>query len=561
MAFSRHITRNFNANKTHRIRYDDDDFLCQIFRYDKTYEKHYTPTNGTITTNNVINGEKKTISGMSCYRSKNDKQMTIKIQYDAKETSNNYRLELLFINSHKQTPTSNPNGSLKASATIKINGETVKNSMAMIGTDVNFSRNYQYCTLKKGENTIEYVLSSNTYFVGLAIKKYDVWEAKRHNTKNDKLTMIKATVEHTKEFNINTMTCEFMYYHELDELLEPTNANANRSGLIFDYRDEINLYVKDTNRNNQQVFGGYISTCEVDDDLTKVTMECADRLIDLDRRYCLSEVTINNYQGDENADYSQYADLKRNYNNYSDPLKFLLNNSEIYLNSNLKIGDSLVDRTSRKLATYRKGGYTKLTKSNMVANVFDGSITVRNGANTLKKQSLVIYDDSVNNDTVLLNTYPNLFFHYGLGTEKWEEKVEETKTVTVQGSTQAKSTWVKRANSITSATGNSAIKPIWQWCYSKLKYVYKKDFYQSAEKTFSSKKGNCCCQTEVLLNLLNAKGVTDLHYCHSHNSKGGHVFAKVNGKYLDPTTRNGYGNYIKTYGSPIKVTDFPNKPF
>ena len=197
----------------------------------------------------------------------------------------------------------------------------------------------------------------------------------------------------------------------------------------------------------------------------------------------------------------------------------------------------------------------------MNVQVNTASITLRNGADTLKPQSVVVYDDSVNNDTVLLNTYPNLYFNYGLGVEKWEEKVEETNTVTVQGSTQAKSTWVKRANEITSATGNSAIKPIWQYCYSKIKYVYRKDFYQSAEKTWSSKKGNCCCQTEVLLNLLNAKGVTDLHYCHSHNSKGGHVFAKVNGKYLDPTTRNGYGNYIKTYGSPSKITDFPNKPF
>lgn len=559
MAFSRHIKRNFNANKTHRIRYAEDDFLCQIFRYDKTFEKHYTPSN--VPLSNVVNGEKKSWYGMGAYCSKNEKQMTITIKYNAKETSKNYRLELLFGNTHKQTPTGKVQASLKASATIRINGETVKNSMSMIGTDVNFSRNYQYCTLKQGENTIEYVLSSNTIFIGLAIKKYDIWEAKRHNTRDDKLTMIKASVEHTQDFSINTMTCEFMYYHELDELLEPTNANANRSGLIFDYRDEINLYVKDTNGNTQQVFGGYISTVEVDDDLTKVTMECADRLIDLDRRYCLSEITINNYQADENEDYSNYADLKKNYNNYSDPLKFLLNNSEIYLNSNLKIGDSLVDRTSRKLANYRKGGYTKLTKSNMLANVFDGSITVRNGADTLKKQSLVIYDDKVNNDTVLLNTYPNLYFHYGLGTEKWEEKVEETKTVTVQGSTQASSTWINRANKITSATGNSAIKPIWQWCYSKLKYIYKEDFYQSAEKTFSTKKGNCCCQTEVLLNLLNAKNVSDLHYCHSHNSKGGHVYAKVNGMYLDPVTNNGYGNYIRRYGSPIKITDFPNKPF
>ena len=386
MSFSRHIKRNFNANKSNRIRYDDDDFTCQIFRYDKTFEKHYTPNNNTI--EEITNGEKKTFCGMSCYRSLNDKQMTIKLKYKAKETSSNYRLELLFANTHKETATSQAKGSLKASATIKVNGETLKNSMAMVGTDVNFSRNYQYCTLQQGENTIEYVLSSNTLFIGLAVKKYEIWEAKRHNTRNDKLTMIKASVEHTKDFNINTMTCEFMYYHELDELLEPTNPNSNRSGLIFDYRDEINLYVKDTNGNDSLCFGGYISTVEVDDNLEKVTMECADRLIDLDRRYCLSEVTINNYQTGENEDYSSFVDLKKNYNNYSDPLKFLLNNNEIYLNSNLKIGDSLVDRVSKNLATYRTGGYTKLTKSNMPFTVNSNSITVRNGADTLKPQSL-----------------------------------------------------------------------------------------------------------------------------------------------------------------------------
>ena len=162
MAFSRHIVRNFNANKTNRIRYDDDDFTCQIFRYDKTFEKHYTPSNNTI--EKVTNGEKKTFCGMSCYRSLNDKQMTVRLKYNAKETSANYRLELLFANTHKETPTSQTKSTLKASATIKVNGETLKNSMAMIGTDVNFSRNYQYCTLKEGENTIEYVLSSNALF-------------------------------------------------------------------------------------------------------------------------------------------------------------------------------------------------------------------------------------------------------------------------------------------------------------------------------------------------------------------------------------------------------------
>ena len=130
MAFSRHITRNFNANKTHRIRYDEDDFTCQIFRYDKTYEKHYTPHNNTIT--EVANGENGVWNGMYCYRSTNEKQMTIRLKYEAKETSTNYRLELLFANTHRQTKTSQIKDTLQANATIRINGETVNSNMMMV---------------------------------------------------------------------------------------------------------------------------------------------------------------------------------------------------------------------------------------------------------------------------------------------------------------------------------------------------------------------------------------------------------------------------------------------
>ena len=82
MSFSRHIKRNFNANKTNRIRYDNDDFTCQIFRFDKTYEKQYTPNNNNIS--DIVNGERKSFCGMSWYRFKDDKQMTIRLTYNAK---------------------------------------------------------------------------------------------------------------------------------------------------------------------------------------------------------------------------------------------------------------------------------------------------------------------------------------------------------------------------------------------------------------------------------------------------------------------------------------------
>ena len=561
MSFNRHITRNFNANKTNRIRYDDDDFTCEILKFDKTYERQYTTDSSILT---LENGEKDNFKGYSCFRSKDENDMVITFKYNAKESSDNYRLELLFANIRRKTKDSPIDNNLMCNAKIKVNGEEVKNSMQWLGTDVNFSRNYQYCSLKKGANYIEYSLSSNTIWLGLCIKKFDVWSAHRHNRKNDKLTMIKATVEHTEEFQINTMTAEFMYHHQLDELLDPTDMNANRSGLVFDFRDEITLSVKDTDGNDSIVFGGYISTAEVDDDLTKMTLECADRLIDLDRRYCLSEINMKGYSADDNMEYKGSADYLRNYNNYSDSLKFLMNSCEIFPKTNIVIGNPLVKRNTQKLATYRKGAYTKITPQNMKISVNDGSITLRNGADTLKGQSCVIYDSDTANQSVLLNEYPNLYFHYGLGVEKWEEKIVDTTTVTINGSTKASQTWIDRANKVTSAIGNDAIKPIWVYV-SHFSQDGRSNFFQSSSKTWSSKNGNCCCKTECMLDLLNAKGVTNLQYVHCKRSDGrGHIFAKVNGFYVDPSTSiesRGWHNYIKGYGSIVNVTDYPNKPF
>ena len=562
MSFNRHITRNFNANKTNRIRYDDDDFRCEIFSFDKTFEKQYTPTNGTV---KITNGDKKYFHGMTCYRSKNDKDLVIEFVYNAKEKSSNYRIELLYANTHRKTATSPIDWHMSPRASIIINDEPVKNSMVFQGTDVQFSRNYQYCTFDKGKNKIKYSLSSNTLWLGFVVKKYNKYETYRNNKKNDKLTLIKATVEHTKELQVNTMSCEFMYHHEFDEKLEPTNTNANRSGFIFDYRDEINLYVKDTNGNENQVFGGYISTVEVDDNLTKLKMECADRLIDLDRRYCLSEVVTNSYTQNNNDDYNGYYDYHKNYDNYSDPIKFLMNNNEIFLRTNLRIGQPLVEKKGRRLAQYKKGGYTKFTTKNMSANVYDGSVTLRNGADTLKQQSCVIYDCDTNNDSVCLNDYPHLYFHYGLGTEKWEEKIEETSTVTTLGSTKASETWLKRANKITSAVGNDAIQPIWVYV-SHFKQDKRSDFFQSSSKTWSSKNGNCCCKTECMLDLLNAKGISDLKYVHIKKGSQGHIYARVNGFDVDPSSTNlnrGWHHHI-TYpkgAKIVKITNYPNKPF
>ena len=560
--FSRHITRNFNANKTHRIRYDEDDFICQIFRFDKTQEQQYSAYVGNVKSN----GEYKNWHGLKVLKSKNKERLSLTFTYEATESSDNYRLEFLFGNTYLTPTKKKKDKSLKSNAEIYVNGElqdTAKGSF-WNSNDVNFNRHHQYIHLDKGINTIEYRLVSNSVFVGLSIKKFEIWEAQRNNYSNDKLTMIKATVEHTNELQINTMTAEFMYYHKLDELLEPTNPNANRSGLIFDYRDEINLYVRDIYGEMQQVFGGYISTAEIsDDDLTKVTLECADRMIDLDRRYNISEITLKDEKKSDEENYDYSVDYLKDYDYYSSALKFLLKSSELPLKTNVKLGDPLVTRNTWKLATYKKGATEKLDTGNASATVNKKSMTLRNGNDTLKPQHITIYNNKSRN--VCLNDYPNLYFHYGMGVPLWTEEYETTDSITVEKPlTKKQKTWLARANDITKVTGDACIKPIWKWVAENIHRTDTPHFYQSAEKTWKTSKGNCCCKTEVMLNLLDAKGITDLKYMHSHNKKGGHIFAKVNGFYVDPSSKSesrGWHNYIRTYGSPYESSNFPKKPF
>jgi hypothetical protein len=381
--------------------------------------------------------------------------------------------------------------------------------------------------------------------------------------------LIKATVEHTDELDINTMSAEFMYYHDFDEKLLPTDANANRSGLIFDYRDEINLWVKDTTGTFQQVFGGYISTVEVDDDLTKMTMQCADRLIDMDRRYNISEIQLKQEdRANDDTSYKYGIDFLKNYNYYSSALKFLLRNTELPMRTNVKTGDPLVMRKNWKLVTYKKGATEKLATSNATATPYKNSMTLRNGDDTLKAQSITIYNNK--SRSVCLNDYPNMYFHYGLGTHEWTEEydvVTSTVKEVMKPTTKTQKKWLDRANSLTKATEpNKIIYDIWKGVANRTTWVDKKDFYQSAETTWNKKKGNCCCTTELMLKLLEAKGITNLKYCHIKKGDSGHVFAKVNGFYVDPTTssksRGWHNHIVYPKGATLrKVTDYPTKPF
>lgn len=558
MTNNKHITRNFDANRTNIIRMDGEKFRFEIFKYDKTQDAMYTALNPAVFSHN---GATCWFDGMTGLKRNSSKDLfRLKFKYDAKTTSDHYRIELLYTNTYKVGTSSKKYEDCYCS--FYINGTMQSQSASLTSNDMTYNRYQQYCHMDEGNNEITVELSNNMVFYGLIVRRYYVYESHYPLLDTDQLVPIEAETSHTDEFKINTMTCSFMYSHALDEKLLPTEANANRSGLVFDYRDEVNWYVTRTDGVEEQVFGGFVSTATVDDKLQKLSLECADRIIDLDRRYCMSEILMNGASQDEKTKYTFAKDCLKSYDYYSDAIEFLCNHAEVPIKNNITMGKSLIPKKAKVLRYYKKGKTDKLTDNNMDYFVKKNKIQVRNGIKRNKEQSLVIYNSTKGE---LINSRPNLFITYGLGEEETEEEVVETTVIKTQKGlsnsvTKQADKWAKNL------TGANAIKPLWKGIVNNIKHNRKrKGFYQTPAKTLSTKKGNCCCKAELLLDMCNYKGITNLQYVHVKPKGGGtgHVFCKINGIIVDPSTSRGWKNYYKKQGTlaNAKYSTYPTKPF
>ena len=128
----------------------------------------------------------------------------------------------------------------------------------------------------------------------------------------------------------------------------------------------------------------------------------------------------------------------------------------------------------------------------------------------------------------------------------------------------------KKALSIVgNSTGTAAAKKIAKFMGTKIVYEKNKsktkNFSRSAKNVLDAGMGNCCSQTRLLLQLLDAAGCQEtynLYYVHVCCKRSGayagvgHVFAKLvnkkNGKsvYVDPCKSNPWGHYVTGWGSP-----------
>lgn len=96
----------------------------------------------------------------------------------------------------------------------------------------------------------------------------------------------------------------------------------------------------------------------------------------------------------------------------------------------------------------------------------------------------------------------------------------------------------------------------WTGSYSGFRYT--------SDQVLKRGSSNCCDGSRLLAEMCAYKGVY-LEYVHVRGGKGGHVFNRYNGTYVDwikMRSASNFGDYVTGYGSPPgKVTKYPTKPF
>lgn len=136
------------------------------------------------------------------------------------------------------------------------------------------------------------------------------------------------------------------------------------------------------------------------------------------------------------------------------------------------------------------------------------------------------------------------------------------------------SVWKKANQIVGNSTGLTAMKKLANWISNRknIPYIKKDDFYHSPYTTLK-KGGNCCCKTDLFLQMCEAVGIFQCDGISAYYVNGPkHVYAQVAYKnsagvkklvYVDVTrTSKPWGHILKGYGgSPKHKSKYPKLPF
>ena len=117
------------------------------------------------------------------------------------------------------------------------------------------------------------------------------------------------------------------------------------------------------------------------------------------------------------------------------------------------------------------------------------------------------------------------------------------------------------------ATDIDAAILIANWVGINIKHETRAGFYQSPDQTLMRKKGNCCSQTNLFLQMCASLGITENHtvyFVHTGTMKFGerHFFAMIDNVFVDVDARpnNPWGNALIKRTGIYRITQYPYLP-
>ena len=471
-------------------------FKLEIESYDPAniYFKYKTGFKGTN-----IDPDRAVQNGLYAYVA-NDKTKNFTLNGNYKiTTSGSYRIELVC------TPTT-----YSETITVKINGKTIKNKFSAKAKDNSYFRRYDLGiqTISPGNIPIQIISGGHIGIITLYLKKIRATQG----DSNEKgiLTLSKAKVTPGTNKQVDTLAATIK---NIDKLYTQGGFKEPKSGtgLIFQFRDSVNFYVKDWDNKIRRVFGGYLSSAILSDDKMSINLSCAGRLKDAERRKILKQITVG---GAEN----EITNMTYNTNSYYDVLAYLCE----YIEMPLKIGN--LSEVKNKVPS--KTGYhwdyssktprEKVAVKNMLINRNSKSITLRNNYKKNQTQSAILWDSNWNKagekKGYNITSTPIFFLKYGMGDKTSNKTVEVyiPKKYTKKGKVR-KGTGIKKKKKGT--VGYNTETPFKAW----IELQYSKSPGKSAarktvtlEFTADPTTGKIGSITPVLKNNTQKKGEVDV---------------------------------------------------
>lgn len=581
---NRHIRRDFDmsAHRNIRDKAKDNKWWLYIKRFDHSRMQTYSGDEGNKDVT-LTNGKQKMWLSYYAYYSKNGGEWSVSFEYEAKEEGD-YRVDFIYTT----TKVTNRFQS-KWNVTVYCDNKKHVNDMDWYCYEQYQARNIEKFHLTKGKHTFKLVMPGYMTFLQATVKPIEIIVGTNYNdnlhmdnptVSNTKLTLKTFNIKMSEDFTPDEFTVTFQYWHGLDD-------EKSRSGFVFDAMDEVDFYIHTPQSGEgvkrHHVFGGYVSTVTVDDDLTVMTLNCAGRLDDLDWRYIYPEYVLLGGDKDINEYEDEYYDTLDdrntiNYYNlksYEEVMKHLLTHPEIRLKNNISsngtIGNTKYNTPIRSMF-YGKNK-TKITKTmmtNVTSKDMGHALLIRNGKKMNTTDKIVLWKHNKNG--IKVNNAPTFYIQYGMG-----EAVSSTKLTDTQASSitsgKISNSISKQAKNINTKTTVAGIKEFWKWIHKNINGEYNRSgFYQSPKKTLKRMKGNCCCQTELLFDMCESIGLFKAGFTGYFIHVSNHVYAMFQYKnskgntqklIVDPTSRSGWGKPNPNYRGlkTLQKTKYPKRPF